>query len=234
MAQKYVDLPGIGQVLLAKRKGSRNLRLTIRPDGVVRVGLPAWAPYSVGIKFAKDRTDWINRHLMNSQKPPLKHGDRIGKSFRLDFRHDNARKTVVTRIVANEIRIQSPYPISHADAQKAAAAASERALKTDAERLLSLRLKELAVKYGFSFRSLKVKKLRSRWGSCSSQSDITLNIYLIQLPWKLIDYVILHELTHTQHMNHSQDFWDHMQKILPDTKALRRQIRLFRPDIIVQ
>jgi predicted metal-dependent hydrolase len=234
MAQKYVDLPGIGQVLLAKRKGSRNLRLTIRPDGVVRVGLPVWAPYAVGIKFAMERTDWIKRHLASTLKPPLKHGDRIGKSFRLNFRHDDSRKTVATRIVANEIRVHSPYPMSHAVAQSAAAAASERALKADAEKLLSLRLKELADKYKFSFRSVKVKKLRSRWGSCSSQSDITLNVYLIQLPWELIDYVILHELTHTQHMNHSQDFWDHMQKILPDTKSLRRQIRLFRPDIIVQ
>jgi len=234
MSQKYVDLPGIGRVLLAKRRGSRNLRLTIRSDGVVRVGLPAWAPYAAGVKFALERVEWINSHLSKLKRPDLVTGHLIGKSFRLRFEHDAARKTVATRVSAGQITIISPYPSHHDSSQAAAVRASERALKKDAERLLSIRLRDLASKHGYSFRSFKVKKLRSRWGSCSNQADITLNIYLIQLPWRLIDYVIMHELTHTKHLNHGAIFWSSLESALPDAKSLRREIHEYRPDVMVE
>jgi|SRR5579884_1802851 len=233
MAQKYVELPGIGRVLLAKRRGSHSLRLTIRSDGVVRVGLPAWAPYAAGVKFALDRKEWINSHLVKISKPQLTNGQRIGKSFRLEFRQDLSKKTVVTKVTANQVTIASPYPVSHPITQTAAVKASERALKKDAEKLLAIRLRQLAQKHGYSYKSLKIKKLRSRWGSCSSIGEITLNLYLIQLPWRLIDYVILHELVHTKHMNHSQSFWDNLEGALPLAKSLRREIHNFRPDVMV-
>lgn len=234
MAQKYIELPGIGRVLLAKRRGSRNLRLTIRPDGQVRVGLPAWAPYSAGIKFALDRSDWINSHLSKLQKPQLADGHRIGKSYRLAFKLDTARVAVATRISANQVTVISPFPSQHVSSQQAAVKASERALKKDAEKLLTIRLRQLAAKHAYSYKSLKIKKLRSRWGSCSSRGEITLNSYLIQLPWRLIDYVILHELVHTRHMNHAAEFWLALETALPDAKALRREIHAYRPDVMVE
>lgn len=234
MAQKYVQLPGIGPVLLAKRRGSRNLRLTIRPDGVVRVGLPAWAPYAAGMKFALDRADWINSRLAETIRPKLTHGRRIGKSFRLSFRLESDRRTVATRISAGEIIIRTPFPAEHDASQSAALKASERALKKDAQNLLTIRLDDLAVRHGFQYRNFKTKKLRSRWGSCSSRGDIILNLYLIQLPWPLIDYVILHELVHTVHMDHSQAFWGRLEGVLPSAKILRKQIHDYRPDVMVQ
>lgn len=234
MAQKYVELPGIGRVLLSKRRGSRSLRLTIRPDGVVRVGLPAWAPYSAGIKFALDRADWINDRRPNTARPRLKEGDRIGKSYRLAFRLEPARQTAATRISAGEVLIRSPYPPEHEATQSAALKASERALKAEADRLLRIRLDDLASRHCFGYREFKSKKLRSRWGSCSSHGDITLNFYLIQLPWPLIDYVILHELVHTRHMDHSAAFWGSLENILPQAKLLRKRIRDYRPDVMAQ
>jgi predicted metal-dependent hydrolase len=233
MAQKFVELPGIGRVLLAKRRGSRTLRLTIRPDGGVRVGLPSWAPYATGVRFALDRADWIKQHQSKIDKPLLRDGDRVGKSFRIIFTQDTSKKTASSRIVQSNIRIISPYTETDSTTQSVATKAAERALKTDANKLLKIRLDTLAAKHGFIYSGFKVKKLRSRWGSCSSQKDITLNIFLIQLPWDLIDYVLLHELSHTEHMNHGPAFWQRLTKAMPDAKKIRKSINAYRPDITV-
>jgi predicted metal-dependent hydrolase len=82
-----------------------------------------------------------------------------------------------------------------------------------------------------SYHSVKVKRLASRWGSCSSNKVITLNFFLMQLPWPLIDYVLIHELIHTRHMNHSPDFWNDFERIHPGAKNTRNILKQYRPVI---
>lgn len=232
MSQKIVDLPGIGEVLLAKRRGTKNLRLTIQPDGKVRVGLPAWAPYSAAIKFALSRSDWINNNLKNHRPLLLKDGHRIGKSYRLQFISEPAARRTYARLGMNVITVTSHLDYLDILVQKSAGRACEKALKREAEALLSLRVKKIAENNNFSYKTLKFKRLASRWGSCSHDGSITLNYFLVQLPWDLIDYVIVHELVHTKHLNHSREFWATVEAILPGTKELRKKIKLYRPILL--
>ncbi|HET9722195.1 MAG TPA: SprT family zinc-dependent metalloprotease [Candidatus Saccharimonadales bacterium] len=227
MAQKIVNVPGIGDVLLAKRRGSKNLRLSVLPDGRVRVGLPAWAPYSAGINFAKNRSDWVKKHSVS--RDYLKHGDQIGKSYRLYFQRDASHINVSTRVTSNAVIVRTALEISNPDVQQKASLASERALKKEAERLLPQRLDTLALVHNLPYKSLRIKKLSSRWGSCSNSQQITLNFFLIQLPWHLIDYVIIHELLHTKYLNHGDTFWSAYESIRPEAKKLRREINQLRP-----
>lgn len=229
MPQKIVEIGGIGRVVVAKRRGTRNLRLAIRPDGTVRVGIPAWAPYSAGIEFAKKRIKWINTHLANNQPLVLIDGQRIGKSHRLNFVHEPTAANIRTRVASNLISIRGPHRASTPRAQRAAQTACERALKKEAETLLVNRLYQLASTHGFKVGGVKIKRLTSRWGSCTDKKQITLNYYLVQLPWHLIDYVIIHELAHTRYLDHSGDFWDAVENILPEARSFRREIKTYRP-----
>jgi predicted metal-dependent hydrolase len=231
MSQKIVDLPGIGPVILAKRRGAKNMRLTILPDGRVRVSLPPWVPYSAGMSFASMRSAWIRQHTSKLPLSVLTDGQRIGKSYRLKFVKQPAAPTQA-RLGINSITITSSLELGHASVQTKAKAAAERALKKEAQRLLGSRLDDLAKKNGFNYNQFKVKRLKSRWGSCSSKGDITLNYFLVQLPWDLIDYVIIHELAHTVHHDHSKHFWQLMEKVLPNAKVLRKQIKTYRPIIL--
>ena len=71
--------------------------------------------------------------------------------------------------------------------------------------------------------------MTSRWGSCDQQHNIVLNLFLMQLPWELIDYVLVHELAHTQVLRHGPDFWQLMERLLPDCRSLRRRMRDHQP-----
>lgn len=231
MAQKTVSLPVIGELTLSKRRGTRSLRLSVSASGRVRVGMPTWVPYAAGIRFAQERQEWVLKHLTTHQPRPLTSGGRVGKSYRLEIRRDPSAARTRTRLAKNTILVISPHNPEDTSVQKAARAASERALKKEAERLLPIRLAKLASDNSFRYSGLKIKKLTSRWGSCSSHGLITLNFFLMQLPWDLIDYVLVHELVHTKHLNHGAAFWSDFEKAYPGAKQARRRIRDYKPVI---
>ncbi len=102
-------------------------------------------------------------------------------------------------------------------------------LKKKALLYLPERLDKLAGQYGFSYQSLKITRSRSRWGACSSKGVIHLSFYLMLLPEHLIDYVILHELCHTHHMNHSPLFWSLLDSQTGgNARALRKELKDYR------
>jgi predicted metal-dependent hydrolase len=232
MATRTIDIPDIGAVTLYKRRGNRSLRLSIAADGEVRVSMPNWVPYKAGEQFARSRASWIAEH----RTPPpahLQEGQAIGKAHRLHFEPSPQALKATTRLQANQVIIRHPaqYPPQHASVQHAARTASIRALKKEAEALLPQRLQQLAAQTGFSYANVSVKQLRSRWGSCSSQREIVLNLFLMQLPWHLIDYVLLHELTHTKVMRHGPPFWKELEAHVPRAKQLRQEIAKHHPTL---
>jgi predicted metal-dependent hydrolase len=229
MAQKTVFVPEIGELILSKRRGATHMRLSINAAGKVRVGLPYWAPYQAGVAFAKSKADWINKNLAGHSDQLLKDGDLIGKSHRIQYLFKPAQKSTALRISSNLITITSRADLSQPSVQKKLLTACEKALKAEAEQLLPMRLKSLATKYDFKYKDVQIRKLTARWGSCSSLKVITLSYYLMQLPWNLIDYVLVHELIHTNHMHHGKDFWDDFKKITPNAKTLQKEIRTYKP-----
>ena len=233
MAQKTVVIEPIGEVLLSKRRGSSNIRLSVNGRGKIRVSMPYWAPYGSGIAFAKSRVEWIETQLQKHRQATLENGARIGKAHRLYINRAPELKRVQTRVSATEIFVKVPDSASPAEVQAAATKAAEEALRTEAEQLLPQRLETLAQKHGFKYKGVKVRKLSSRWGSCSSEGLISLSFYLMQLPWDLIDYVLVHELLHTRHMHHGPKFWAAYEQILPGAKKLRKQINQHKPQIEV-
>jgi predicted metal-dependent hydrolase len=234
MNHKIVELEGIGTVHLYKRKGSRSIRLSFMPTGEVRVSVPYWVPYQAGVSFAMARAEWIIKNRP-AGSALLKHGDRIGKAHRLVFAQREVaqpRATLGTnQITVAYAAVMSP---SHPSVQKAAQSAANRALKREAENLLPQRLRALAAANGYNFKSVTVKRLKARWGSCNQHKEIVLNFYLMQLPWQLIDYVLLHELTHTEHLNHSAAFWSRFERAMPGAKQLKKLLHAYQPVVIPQ
>ena len=98
-------------------------------------------------------------------------------------------------------------------------------LRIQAKELLPQRLARLAVEHGFHYQRVSIQSSHTRWGSCSAQNTINLSLYLMTLPSALIDYVLLHELCHTVHHDHSQAFWTLMDHVTDgQAHSLRQQL----------
>ena len=86
-------------------------------------------------------------------------------------------------------------------------------------------LRELSFDIGLPFNRLSIRGQKTRWASCSSKRNVSLNYKLLFLPSNLVHYVFVHELCHTVHMDHSASFWELVGKKLPTYSACRRALR---------
>ena len=93
-----------------------------------------------------------------------------------------------------------------------------------ARKFLVQKLMTLAEQHGFKVGNVSVRKQKTRWGSCSVNNNISLNINLIHLPQQLMTYVILHELLHTRIKNHGRQFWRGLDDLVGDARLLRSRL----------
>jgi len=94
----------------------------------------------------------------------------------------------------------------------------EKFLKNTANHYIIARTHKIAEKMDLKFNKITLKKQKTRWGSCSSQRNLNFNWQLVHFETHIIDYVIIHELSHLVHMNHSRDFWKLVERYDPEYK----------------
>jgi predicted metal-dependent hydrolase len=96
---------------------------------------------------------------------------------------------------------------------------------SEAKRLFALRMDHFAPQLGVSYNAMTLSSAGSRWGSCTIEGNIRLNWRLIHYPLGLIDYVVVHELSHLREMNHSPAFWATVGSVYPDYDGARLALR---------
>jgi predicted metal-dependent hydrolase len=89
-------------------------------------------------------------------------------------------------------------------------------------------LHELAEKHQFQYNKVTIRNNKRNWGSCSSKNNISLNLQMMKLPDELIDYILLHELVHTEIKNHGQGFWNKLNSVTNNrAKEQSKQVRKY-------
>jgi predicted metal-dependent hydrolase len=96
--------------------------------------------------------------------------------------------------------------------------------RADAKKKIIRRLNELSMAHDIPFNKVFVRNQKTRWGSCSARKNISLNIKITRLPDDLMDYVIVHELVHIRHHNHSKSYWRELGRIVGNAKELDEQL----------
>ena len=129
------------------------------------------------------------------------------------------------------VDIPNSANVKSLDIQQKIRFAIEETLRKEAKDYLPKRVKELAEKNSFRFKKVSVRNSKTRWGSCSYENNINLNLHLMRLPNHLIDYVILHELVHTKIKNHSKDFWNLLDVVTRNAKKLDKELKNYRTKI---
>ena len=124
--------------------------------------------------------------------------------------------------------IRKNLPIKDPASQRARDYQKKQLMKK-AREYLPYRLEYWAKRYGYKYDKCRLSHANTRWGSCSSNRTISLNIGLMKVPEPLRDYVILHELAHLNHMNHSKAFWAEVASHDKNYKTHERRLKHFSP-----
>lgn len=229
--QKELLDSDFGKIVLRVSRTARMVSFRLKPDG-----LYITAPAGVSGTFLGK--------LLEENRPKLKKAfstvsSKIDEAFVLDASRFSLRLQpgkMAGRYIARregEGRWCLEYPIGTDFGQPAVQlelkGLIEKTLRASAKAYLPQRIKRLAEQRGFVYTSVSITAAKTRWGSCSSRKTISLSYYLMLLPERLIDYVLLHELVHTREMNHGPAFWRLLDEAVgEDSRQLCAALRNYR------
>lgn len=224
----------LGEISIRQSHQARQVRFKISPRGELVVTAPPRTPLFI-IKQAIRRSKPQLKEMLaiDRQQHIYSDGQAIGQSHRLAVvksdiytePHIKTSNRIIILNIAPDVDLQSPY------IQKIIQTEVIKTIKKEAKSYLGKRLARLAERHNFSYASVRYTHTGTRWGSCSSQGTISLNIALMKLPLDVIDYVLIHELCHTKEMNHSTKFWSLVSSCLPGYKSLRKQLKSQSPSL---
>lgn len=232
-AQHRVSYGGEVIAFSLRRQASRTvprIAIHVEPDGSVLVDAPSTAPLADVLAAVRQRARWINQHV-SAAKARLAHvlpreyvsGESLhylGRRYRL--------KVVVNPAASVEARMRGAF-ISVTVAQHEAAtirSALDAWYRRRARELLADRLAAVAqpLRWVRQLPPMRLQFMTVQWGSCSPAGRITLNPLLVKAPRECIDYVLLHELCHLLHHNHSPKFYRALDRHMPNWRAVKERL----------
>jgi len=164
-----------------------------------------------------EKENWIRKQLEKIKSVPKQEvslEDELllfGYIYSIDSEEATRLRDILNNIkVKNSVKVLKAY---------------DNFYKELAQEYLSDRVEYYASVMQLNYSEVKFKKLKSRWGSCSSNRVITLNTKLLRVKKELIDYVVVHELAHLVHMNHSKEFHLFVDRYIDNSKAKRAQLK---------
>lgn len=202
----------IDQVIHSKRK---TIAIIVKKDGSVIVRAPLRATRAQIMQFINQKAAWIEKSqsevLARLQSAPG-HQYLDGETFYY------LGKPYALRVVDHAslaLALNGDFTLAR-KAQPRAKQAFARWYRQQAATILADRTAAFATRFGLSFKQVKITTARTRWGSYSSTGTISYSYRLIMAPLEIVDYVIVHELAHIRHRNHSQAYWKQVSAFMPD------------------
>lgn len=210
----------ISQIIRSKRK---TITLMINSEAQLIIRAPLSTPDRIIEELVEKKADWITKKQEAVQQRKKRH---LPKHFREgeDFLFLGTSHTLHFSPDVSEITAMNGFLLIPAGIKdlKQAIIAWYRA---EALRFISCRLPYFTVQSGVTYKSIKITGARKRWGSCGSNGSLNFSWRLVMCPPSVVDYVVAHEVSHLKHHNHSREFWQAVQILLPDYKTQKTWLR---------
>jgi predicted metal-dependent hydrolase len=214
---------------------AKRIRLEVR----LQTGLTVVVPHSYNIgqlpKLLKSKERWISSNLARcshfqsiSAKRELRIGDAIpylGRDLKLVKQENHSGVDSIT--LKGDMLTVSPELFKDGILELAL----EQWYRTEAVKLISERIDKLSFQMGISYKRIVIRGQKTRWGSCSRKKNLSFNWKLIMAPEPVIDYVIIHELSHMKEMNHSKRFWELVAQSCPGWREHKKWLKQHEADL---
>jgi len=209
---KNINLDGVSfSVKYTVRKNMRRMLLRIVKKDEIRISLAKSLFMNIEA-FILEHKEWILEQNRKIREPFEK--DSLfyfrAKAYKVSH-HDKALSLLDARIYLHPQRAKKQ---------------TDHFYKKEAKEYLPRRLDFFALKMDLEYKDLKFYCSRRKWGSCNSKKVITLSPYMMKLNDEMIDYILVHELAHLKHMNHSKDFYTYVKEFIPEYKRIQKEINL--------
>lgn len=226
------------QYQLIRSNKRKTLGLQVK-GGEVFVRAPGFVSEQQVIALVREKSAWLKtkvdeqRLLLASQGSLFQQGAEIwirGQLKRLNICYQSTSKTGI-RIQEFEHELQLTFPeAQRGDYQQLQVAKQvkkqlESWLKQQAQLYIPQKLQHYSQLTDLAYQSFKIRRYKSRWGSCNNRGELSFNSLLMMAPDWVIDYVIVHELCHLQHLNHSPAFWQLVAKFYPQYAMAKQWLK---------
>ena len=206
------------KIIRSKRK---TLSLTINENAELIIRAPKRLSIEKIQDFINEKENWINRKkrlIENQIKDVISNQNKLlylGSLFPININQSATKDLMFTgeEFIANSIELK-PLSLS-----------IKKWYKKKFREIAIPRVTYFARQHNLMVNQVRIKNQKTMWGSCSSKNNINLNYLLLMAPMGVIDYVIVHELVHTIHRNHSTDFWDSVESIMPEFQEHKRWLK---------
>lgn len=205
------------------RSRRKTIALGVTADASLVVRAPMQTPVGYIERLVKRKMKWIQGAIARVESRPRAlprefiEGESflyLGKSYKLSI-EKNAPKNISFR---NGFLLRSTE-------KKYARELIIGWYKKEAKKKIAERVEWCARRFGLSFKSIKITSAEKRWGSCSTTGNLNFSWRLIMAPTSVIDYVIIHELAHLEHKNHSKDFWNSIKIMYPNYEKAKNWLK---------
>ena len=229
-----IDAPGgrgVADVIVRRSKRARYASVSITAAGEVEVVLPRRVPSRCVPEILREKSDWIRRQLgrfellegrrraLGLDEPGMVwlHGDAVPVRV-----VDTVRSGWTARLRNGELVVRGPHA---ARPDAGASAALLRWYRREAKNRLTGIVSDEADRLGVRAGAVTIRDPRTRWASCSARGSLSFSWRLLLAPYRVLDYVVVHELCHLRELNHSLAFWKHVEAARPD---YRREVAWLR------
>ena len=206
------------KIIRSKRK---TLSISINDNAELIVRAPHRLPIEKIQSFIDEKEKWINKHrnIVDSRKRENAHDQDmlmyLGSLFPIRIMIESSSK----------LTFNGDTFITNCNDKETHKKSIRKWYKNKFREVAIPRLSYFAEKHNLKVNQVRIKEQKTMWGSCSSRNNINLNYLLIMAPMKVIDYVIIHELAHTIHRNHSSHFWKTVETMMPNFKEAKKWLK---------
>lgn len=203
------------------RRNAQAKRLILRIDqttGEIKLTLPKYVGNRAAEKFLQKQTAWIE-----AERAALTPARYLGHESMMPY-HGEAHQILFTDVAPRRVaRVQGRITVG--GPADLASKRLENWLRREAKNMLTERAVAHADTLGVGYNRVSIGDMKSRWGSCSSRGTLRFSWRLLMAPYAVMDYVAAHEVAHLLEMNHSERFWAHVARCVPNHKERRHWLK---------